>query len=195
MGVHVIDADDEDAERPARRRTLVRLLAFVLAGAVVLALVMGVTYLVVGLDDEETDGRTALTLPLLGDVVGATLDDGTGVWVVHDVDGEVRVLRARDVADESVHTHVWAVTFCPATGRFESYWGAQFDLEGRRLGGPAPTGLGVYDVEVTDDDRVLVGPLETEDAGRADPDDVAVPSDLACDGEGPVVEHPLWAPL
>ncbi|QGG96645.1 QcrA and Rieske domain-containing protein [Actinomarinicola tropica] len=194
MGVHVIDAEDEEAERPPRRRTIVRLLAFVIAGAVVLALVMGATYLFVDLG-EETDGRTALALPLLGDVVGATLDDGTAVWVVHDIDGDVRVLRARDVADESVQTHVWAVSYCPTTGRFESYWGAQFDMEGRRLGGPAPTGLGVYDVEVTDDDQVLVGTLATDDAGRAEVDEVGQPSNLSCDGEGPAIHHPLWEPL
>lgn len=195
MVVDLVDVEEDARSRPPRRTALLRLFAAVLVGAVVLAVAAAVTYLVVEVDgDDVDDGATVLALPLVGDAAGEILDDGTPVWVVHDADGEVRVLRARDIVDEAVPTQVWAVIYCPTSGTFESYWGSRFDRAGRLLGGPAEAGLGVYDAEVRDD-QVVVGDLAVEDAGAADASGRGTGSDAACDGEGPVVYHPLWEPL
>lgn len=193
--VDLVDPEEEARSRPARRTALLRLLAAVVVGAVALAVVAAVAYVVLDVEgDDVDDGATVLALPLVGDAVGEILDDDTPVWVVHDADGEVRVLRARDAVEEEVPTQVWAVNYCPASGTFESYWGSRFDRTGRLLGGPADSGLGVYEVEVRDDE-VVVGDLVSEDAGRTDSSEGGSSSDAVCDGEGPAVYHPLWEPL
>lgn len=193
--VDLVDPEEEARSRPARRTALLRLLAAVVVGAVALAVVAAVAYVVLDVEgDDVDDGATVLALPLVGDAVGEILDDGTPVWVVHDADGAVRVLRARDVVDESVPTEVWAVNHCPSLGTFESYWGSRFDRAGRLLGGPAESGLGVYDIEVRGDE-VVVGDLATDDAGIAERSDDGTGSDAVCEGEELVVYHPLWEPL
>jgi hypothetical protein len=87
---------------------------------------------------------TSLPLPARGGVFAAFVE-GQPVFVVHDVDGAVRVLDAVSPHRPGGFTKVLA--WCETSGRFEDLWhGSQFDRIGTWVAGPAPTGMASYEV-------------------------------------------------
>lgn len=126
-----------------------------------------------------------LPLPPAGQARAEMLADGTPIWVVHEQGGEVMVLDARSPHD------AWGLTalvqWCPSTGFIDAR-GNRFDARGRYLGGPPPTGLIPFEVEVRAG-RVEVGdalaPPSRDEAGESSPagtcgdaEQVQVPHDL-----------------
>lgn len=128
-------------------RVLIGVLAIVTLGVVAAAVLVG---------PEEPLGR--LPIPGLGEVRPDYLADGTPVWVIGHDDGSVDVLSGFDTHRPSnVGKVLW---WCVSADGFENpEHGAQYDEYGRRLGGPAPTGLPPYSVTI-DGGRVVVGELQ-----------------------------------
>jgi nitrite reductase/ring-hydroxylating ferredoxin subunit len=115
----------------------------------------------------DGDGDTrALSLPEPGEVAAAFVD-GEPVFVVHDDDGEVRVLDAVDphAADEPK-----VLAYCRDAATFEDLrHGSRFTVRGHWLGGPAPTGMAAYEIVERDDEQVTIGDLG-EPPAREDAD-------------------------
>jgi hypothetical protein len=100
------------------------------------------------------DTARTLALPAAGEVA-AVFVEGDPVFVVHDEDGEVRVLDAEDVylADDPT-----VLVFCADSGTFEDLrLGSRFTRRGGWIGGPAPTGMTAYEIVERTDEQVVVG--------------------------------------
>jgi plastocyanin len=141
----------ERARRRRRRRWAGRSLA-----AVVLVAVAGLSLpQLVGPSVGFRDGAGDVVLPLppVGEVAPEWLPDGTPVFVVHEENGQVHVVRAVGtfgVADVAV---VW----CAPAQRFYAEWtGSAFEPDGTWAVGPHPGGLVTYEVEVTQEGTVRV---------------------------------------
>lgn len=136
-------------------------------GAVVLVLVGIGVFAVLGQRAEPS----RLEIPERGEVRPDYLADGTPVWVVGHEDGDVSVLSGFDTHRPSnVGKLLW---WCVSADGFENpEHGSQYDEYGRRLGGPAPTGLPAYSTAL-DGDQVVIGELQPAppyDAPHAGPD-------------------------
>lgn len=158
------------------------------------------------------DAARTLALPPPGEVVAAFVE-GEPVFVVHDDDGDVRVL---DAVDAHVPGDAKVLAYCADSGTFENLrHGSRFTRRGDWVGGPAPTGMAAYEIVERDAERVAIGergaPPAREDAeldgivigpsciGRlvgviGDPDSSAV-DDLVMH-DGPVSEDDVrWYPV
>lgn len=110
----------------------------------------------------------------------ATFVDGHPVFVVHDEDGDVRVLDA-------VSPHRWdeftkVLAWCETADGFEDLWhGSRFDRDGGYLAGPAPTGMAPYDLERRDGQVILgdrlAAPARSE---PLDPGEGSTPGGPSC---------------
>lgn len=147
--------------RQRRRRNMGRALA-----AAALVVVLGVTAAAIrlpGSDDEVTAGvpggdlSTSLSVPPAGEVVADQLVDGTPVWVVRHGDETVSVIDAVSPHQPFGTGHL--VGWCATSRLFEDpQWGSVFDEHGEKRAGPAPSGLGAYEVGPVADGRVVVSP-------------------------------------
>lgn len=146
--------------RQRRRRNMGRALA-----AAALVIVLGVTAAAVrlpGSDDEVTAGvpdgaLSSLSVPPAGEVVADQLVDGTPVWVVRHGDETVSVIDA--VSPHQPFGTGQLVGWCATSRLFEDpQWGSVFDEHGEKRAGPAPSGLGAYEVGPVADGRVVVSP-------------------------------------
>lgn len=101
----------------------------------------------------ELRGPSTLAVPALGEV-SADAVEGSPVFVVHTVDGEVYVLDA--ASPHAVFPKVLA--WCRSSAVFEDLWhGSLFDPSGRWISGPAPTDMARYEVLERTGRRVTVG--------------------------------------
>lgn len=113
-----------------------------------------------------------LPVPEVGEVTAAYREDLTPVFISHPADGEVLVLdaidphRAFDIDD--------LAGFCRSSGWFEAYHsGSRWNAWGDWMGGPAPSGLAAYPMEVdADGSRVRITgelqPAPDRDAPRGE---------------------------
>jgi hypothetical protein len=125
----------------------------VILAIVGLVIVQVVTPTMPGIVDQP--GAVALPLPERGDVA-AEFVNGHPVFVVHDDDGQVRVLDAVD--SHEPHGMLKVLAWCRTSHVFEDLWHAsRFDSQGRWIGGPAPTGMAPYQVLAVTDRHVVVG--------------------------------------
>lgn len=91
----------------------------------------------------RSDEESVLPLPPRGSALSALLRDGTPVWVAHDAEGGVSVF-------DGASTHLpfgvsVLVGWCPQTQSFEDpIYESQWNAQGLKIGGPAPTGLKRY---------------------------------------------------
>lgn len=109
-----------------------------------------------------------LPVPEEGDVLAAYLEDGSPVFVAYPEAGEVLVLDALGTHDPGFGK---LVAYCPSSGWFEDlYHGAKFTIWGDWVGGPAPSGLPAYPVELAADAATVrvTGPAG-EAPAREDP--------------------------
>ena len=130
--------------------------ALVLAGTGLVAIVfVGLT---AQLRDEEHDAGETVRRPAPGEVRPDYLSDGTPVWVIGHEDGSVDVLSGFDThRPYNIGKVLW---WCPSARGFENpEHGSRYDEFGLRIGGPAPTGLPAYEIEVSGS-RVAVGDLQ-----------------------------------
>lgn len=123
------------------------------AGAVVLLLVVAVVA-AIARSVLPGDVARALALPPPGEVVAAFVE-GDPVFVVHDDDGDVRVL---DAVDPHAPGESKVLAYCTDEGTFEDLrHGSRFTRRGEWVGGPAPTGMAAYEIVGRDDVQVEVG--------------------------------------
>jgi Rieske Fe-S protein len=134
----------------------------------------------------RTRHRSALALPERGTASSALLDDGTPAWVVRDDNGNVSVYDAA-----STHRPFGVgvlIGWCQQNQSFEDpMYGSQWDAQGRKRGGPAPTGLLQYPSTVTRD-QVLVSGAPVAVTTPAPTIDQAPPGYIAPIG------NPCWDP-
>jgi nitrite reductase/ring-hydroxylating ferredoxin subunit len=114
-------------------------------------MVLGVAAVVTAMTPRGDD--RSLPVPGPGEVAAGWVEQHP-VFVVHDLDGSVRVLDG-----VSPHDPVPKVlAFCETSQWFEDLWhGSRFDRDGRWLAGPAPTGMAQYEVVARERGRVRVG--------------------------------------
>jgi nitrite reductase/ring-hydroxylating ferredoxin subunit len=149
-------APHEPDERRAAESTRAR--GRLVARAVVLLLLVGLVVAVARSVLPGDDDRT-LALPPPGEVAAAFVE-GEPVFVVHDDDGDVRVL---DAVDPHVPGDPKVLAHCADSGTFEDLrHGSRFTRRGEWMGGPAPTGMAAYEIVERDDERVVI-------AERGDP--------------------------
>ena len=119
------------------------------------------------------NGLGLLDLPPLGKVEPGVLADGSPVFVVHDLDGTVSVLRA-----ESTHNPAEPVGWCPSSRTVDGVlFGSKWDPHGRYVAGPAPKDLGSYEIRLDSEQIVVVAYTEPS------------PRSLTSDGfAGPICE-------
>lgn len=139
-----------------------------LAAAAVLLVVAAVTAVArVGGDQDRsviagsTDDAEVSSLPLppAGEVRSELLADGTPVWVVRHDDGTVSVLDAVSAHRPYGIGHL--VAWCESKQRFDDpAYGSAYAEDGRKVAGPAPTGLDAYTTAV-EGDTVVVGASKT----------------------------------
>jgi hypothetical protein len=121
-----------------------------------LAVVVGAVLLVTNLlRTDEPDMSSSLRRPVVGEVRPDYLADGTPVWVIGHEDGTVDVLSGFDThVPFNLGKMLW---WCPsAQGLDNPNHGSKWDEYGVRLGGPAPTGLPSWEVNVRSS-RVFLG--------------------------------------
>jgi hypothetical protein len=133
-------------------RLLVLLLLVVFVGAIARGVLLG-------------DGARTLALPAVGEVA-AVFVEGDPVFVVHDDDGDVRVL---DAVDAHLPDDPKVLVYCADAGTFEDLrHGSRYTRRGGWIGGPAPTGMAAYEIVERTDGQVVVGergdPPAREDA-------------------------------
>jgi hypothetical protein len=104
---------------------------------------------------EEPVAVETVRRPTPGEVRPDYLTDGTPVWVIGHADGSVDVLSGFDThRPYNIGKVLW---WCPSARAFENpEHGSRYDEFGLRIGGPAPTGLPSYEIEVSGS-RVAVG--------------------------------------
>ena len=142
---------------------------------------------ILALAGPATAATTTLALPEGGRVRADYLADGSPVWVIGQDDGTVSVLTGFDAHATSLRNLLW---WCETAAMLESpSYGSLYDEHGRKMGGPAPTGLAGYDVTVVGG-VIQVGALE-EPPGLDDYSDRPMPGEgLRCFGlDAPVVYH------
>jgi hypothetical protein len=134
------------------------------AGAAVLLLVVAV---VAAIARSVLPGDVArpLALPPPGEVAAAFVE-GEPVFVVHDDDGDVRVLDA--VVSYSADQPT-VLAYCADSGTFEDLNnGSRFSRQGDLVSGPGPTGMAAYEIVERGDEQVVIGqrgdPPAREDA-------------------------------
>jgi hypothetical protein len=133
--------------------------------AIAVAIVALVLWWFLGANGEDGDGRS-LSLPAAGEVAAAFVH-GDPVFVVHDEDGEARVLDAVDPHDPGERK---VLAYCRDGNAFEDLrHGSRFTREGHWLAGPAPTGMAAYEIVARDDEQVTIGELG-EPPAREDAD-------------------------
>jgi hypothetical protein len=131
--------------------------ALVLAGIGLVAVAaVGLTAI---LRVDESAVRETVRRPAPGEVRPDYLSDGTPVWVVGHEDGSVDVLSGFDThRPYNIGKVLW---WCPSARGFENpEHGSKYDEFGLRIGGPAPTGLPAYEIEVSGS-QVAVGVLHS----------------------------------
>lgn len=76
--------------------------------------------------------------------------EATGLYVVHRQGQVVALDESLELTHEKLGSigRTDTVTYCATSGLFEAKSGSKFDWRGRYYGGPAPTGLTTYPVEV-----------------------------------------------
>jgi hypothetical protein len=90
--------------------------------------------------DLETD---KLVVPAVGETTGDFLADGTPVFVVHALDGSIRVVEA-----VSTHLPDDPMGWCAATRTIEDVaHGAKWDETGSYVAGPARSDLGTFELD------------------------------------------------
>jgi hypothetical protein len=103
------------------------------------------------------------------------------------------------VLEAQTDERAWAAAWCPTAGWFESYWGATFAPDGRRIGGPAATGLASYPVVEVATDTVAVSPPPLAAPPGLDTAEPSSPTAQGCwydtEWEANAVFHPAWGPL
>jgi hypothetical protein len=134
--------------------------------AIVLVLLVAVV-VVVARSMLPGDRARTLALPPPGDVVAAFVE-GDPVFVVHDDDGDVRVL---DAVGSYSADQLTVLAYCADTGTFDFEdlnHGSRFTRRGDLVGGPGPTGMAAYEIVERNDEQVVIGdrgdPPSREDA-------------------------------
>lgn len=120
---------------------------------------------------QDGPGPVSLRRPAVGQVRPDYLPDGTPVWVIGHEDGTVDVLSGFDThVPFSLGKMLW---WCPSARALDNpHHGSKWDEYGVKLGGPAPAGLGSWEVSVQGS-RVFLGsqrpapPLDTPPNGPA----------------------------
>lgn len=124
--------------------------------------------IVAGLTVFATPEGDVVNLPLLaGEVTGLRLEDGTPVYAVRHRDGRWSVVDG--VSTHHPYGPLKLVGWCPSARVFEDVQhGSLFDEYGRYMGGPAPTDLPLYSIEVTDESRGVLRIGERRPPGGRD---------------------------
>lgn len=133
----------------------VRLILGMLLGVTV---VSGGIWLAANLPAEETSAEPAwLARPAPGEVRPDHLPDGTPVWVIGHQDGSADVILGFDTHTPfGLGKLLW---WCETANALDNpHHGSKWDEYGVRIGGPAPTGLPSFHVEIRDD-RLVIGAL------------------------------------
>lgn len=101
---------------------------------------------------------TLLEPPARGEVRPDYLADGTPVWVVGHDDRSASVISGFDTHTPSgLNKLLW---WCAKADAFENpHHGSKFDEYGARIGGPAPNGLGTFEVATSDDGQAAIRAL------------------------------------
>lgn len=100
------------------------------------------------------------------------------VFVVHDDNGDVRVLDAVSPHRSDDFTKVLA--WCETSGGFEDLWhGSRFDRNGDWFGGPAPTGMAEYATS-RQGDILIVGELQDPPTRMGSDGDAVLPTGPEC---------------
>lgn len=115
------------------------------------------------------DGGRTLAVPPPGEVV-ASFVAGDPVFVVHDEDGDLRVL---DAVDAYLPDDPMVLVFCADSDTFEDLrFGSRYTRRGGWMGGPSPVGMASYEVVERRDEQVVIGergdPPAREDADRGE---------------------------
>lgn len=157
---------EKAAEAPYRRAAPRRAPWVAAAAAVFVAASVGTALVLAGAPDGGQDTvvglaggaeATVLPPPGEGEAVPELLSDGTPVWVVGHDDGTVSVLDA--VSGHRPYGIGNLVAWCDESRGFQDpRYGSMFDERGRRRGGPAAVGLGVYETVAGGDATVTVAP-------------------------------------
>ncbi len=123
-----------------------------LAGVIVLG---GGAWLVANLSAEPI----SLARPARGEARPDHLPDGTPVWVIGHGDGSVDVILGFDTHKPwGLGKMLW---WCGRAAALDNpHHGSKWDEYGLKLGGPAPTGLPSFDVQM-EGDRLVIGGLRT----------------------------------
>lgn len=109
--------------------------------------------------DTAPAGTTVLPLPPAGEVTAAHAN-GRPVFVVHDEDGDVRVLDAISPHPGDGMHGLKVLGYCARSGWFEDLWhGSKFAGNGAWVGGPAPYGLAEHTVVAITAKTVTIGPM------------------------------------
>lgn len=142
--------------------------------------------LVVGACAKTVSDLGILSVPDVGETDASFLDDGHPVFVVHDVDGTIHVV-------EAVSTHIVEdqMGWCPSSRTIDDvFHGARWDAKGRYVSGPAPTNLGTYRFEVSDEGSEVTVLAYVEPSPRSEsPDGMAGPD---CVVGGGYQIHPFY---
>lgn len=164
-------------ERRVRRRAVRRTVGAVVATAAVVVLVVvlavrpgDVSFPAIEPARPDPANPVAqdgvLPVPPVRQAIAAYLDDGTPVFVSQPAEGDVWVLDAVDPKKPTL------LAFCASSGWFEDPWhGSRFSGWGDWVGGPAPTGMLAYPIEVASDGetvRVLRPPRTAPAPARGD---------------------------
>ena len=151
------------------------------------ALVTAICCAILALAGPASASTTTLALPERGEVRADYLADGSPVWVIGQDDGTVRVLTGFDAHATSLRDLLW---WCETAAVLEGpSSGSMYDEQGRKMGGPAPTGLAAYEVTVVG--GVIQVGAPGEPPGLDDYSDRPMPDEgLRCFGlDAPVVYH------